>query len=277
MIYDKIDLYAYYGVEKPEGARGTLTLYVHNPLPEYSSKRIRPAMLVIPGGAYAFVADREGEPVALRFLERDYHAFLLDYSVKPVKYPYALLEACMAMAFIRENAEKYWVDKDHVGAIGFSAGGHLTSTLATIPDEKEIKDILGDKVNYCRPNAVILSYPVISDEDFGHKGSFENYCGQDKELRLRLSTEKRADKNTCPAFVWSTVGDMGVPLENSVAFTMALRKAGVPFELHIYEKGPHGLSLANSEVNSPNEQVATWFDMAYRWLKEKGFAFTDKN
>ena len=278
MLYEKIDLYEYFNIERPEGAKGYLTLYVHQPSKEYSPNRTRPAMLVIPGGAYSFLSDREGEPIAIRFFDNDYHAFLLEYSVKPVKYPAQLLEGCMAIAYIRENAENLYVNKDMIGAIGFSAGGHLTSMLATIPDEKEIKEILGDKVNYCRPNAVILSYPVITCGEKAHKGSFINLCGEDNnKLWERLSTETRVDENTCPAFIWGTVGDVGVPLENGMGFASACRKAGVPFEYHLYEIGPHGLSLANEEVNSPNPQVATWLKLALGWLAQHGFKFTDKN
>ena len=151
---------------------------------EFCPNRTRPAMIVIPGGAYAFCSQREGEPVALYYLSKGYNAFVLDYSVAPVAYPYQLIEGCMAVAYVRDNAKEFGVDAEHVGAIGFSAGGHLTGMLATMTDEKPVLNALKDKANLCKPNAVILSYPVITAGEFEHKGSIDDLSTGNPVMRI---------------------------------------------------------------------------------------------
>ena len=271
MVFETVDLYKYFGVERTDGAQGYLDCYI----PEISKEvapRLRPAMLVIGGGGYGYVSSREKECIAFTFLAQGYASFCLRYSVAPVKYPASLIEADMAIIYIRENAEKFGVDKDHVAAIGFSAGGHLTGMLGIIPDEKEAKDVLGDKVSLARPNAVVLSYPVISGGEMAHRGSFNNLCGDNAELVERLSLEKRVDKNSAPAFIWTTANDGSVPSENSLYIAAAYKKAGVPFELHVFEDGVHGLSLATEETQNVNKPVSRWVKLCDTWLKSHGFA-----
>jgi len=228
-------------------------------------------MLVIAGGGYGFCSEREKEPVALYFTSKGYHAFTLDYSVAPVAYPYQLIEACMAMAYIRENAEEYSLDPNHVAAIGFSAGGHLAGMLATMTSEKPVLEALKDKASLSKPDAVVLSYPVIAVGKYEHKGSFDKLSGNDQVLRPTLSLETRVKEDSVPAFIWSTGGDKGVPCENSFMMALAYRNKGVPFELHVFENGEHGLSLANEEVITPNAPVAAWKEMAVTWLENRGF------
>lgn len=270
MTFEKVDLYKYFGLQRPENGAGYLSCYI----PEIGKKcgnRVRPAMLVLPGGGYWYCSEREKECIAFTFLAQSFVSFTLEYSVNPVRYPAQLLEADMAVLYIRENAERFAVDKDHVACIGFSAGGHLAACLATIPDEKEVKAILGDRVNNARPNAAILSYPVISGGEFAHDSSFKAICEENEELRKRLYIENRVDKNTAPAFIWATVNDNAVPSENSLMLAMAYKKAGVPFELHLYESGIHGLSLATEEVNTPNKPVSHWVKTCQKWLQARGF------
>lgn len=279
MILERIDLYQYFGIEKPANAQGVLTCYIHQISQEYNLNTYRPAMLVIPGGAYWFCSDREAEPIALEFLQKGFNAFVLNYSTKnssQVEYPYQLLEGCMAVAFIRENAERFRVNKNKVCAVGFSAGGHLTAMLATLTGEKVVGDFLKEKASLCRPDAVILSYPVISSGEFAHGGSFDNLCGDREQLKEYLSLENKVDKDSVPAFIWSTYNDDLVPCENSLIMALAYKKAGVPFELHIFEPGAHGLSLATEEVNSPLPAVAVWTDLATTWLKNRGFSNIEK-
>ena len=276
MKVDTINLYDYFGIEKPAGwgTGGVLTCYLHEVSEEYSINKSRPAMVVIPGGAYAFCSDRENEPIALEFLSKGFNCFSLIYSVKgnsSVEYPYQLLEGCMAIAYIKENAEKLSVNPEKVCAIGFSAGGHLCAMLATLTGEKVIKDFLGERARLCRPDAVILSYAVISWGEFSHVGSFENLCGGNKELMQQLSLEKRVTKDSVPAFIWSTFEDDAVPCENSLQMALAYKMARVPMELHVFEKGWHGLSLANSDVNSPVLSTSKWVKLAQTWLENRGF------
>lgn len=284
MITKTIDLYDYFNIEKPKNAKGFLTLYVHESFKEFSFGRVRPAVLVLPGGGYAFCSNREGECIALNFLSDGYNAFVLDYSVSPVGYPYQLLEADMAMIYIRQNACELNVDKNSVCAIGFSAGGHLCSTLATIWDEKEIKDILADKVELARPDAVILSYPVITLNEYTHQGTSENVSLGMQELKDRLSTQNRVNKNSAPAFIWTTADDAVVPSENSFMMAMAYKKAGVPFELHIFETGVHGISLATKETSTTDRddvlvkpELAKWTKLCKTWLNNRGFNIKHPN
>lgn len=279
-----IDLYDYFRVSRPENARGYLTGYVLEPYPDFCPKRTRPAMLVLPGGGYDHLSNREKEPVAIRFLSEGFNAFTLDYSVFPVGHPFQLIEACMAMAYIRENAEKLYVVNDKISAIGFSAGGHLCSMLATMSDDKTVKNALGEKYKLCRPDAVVLSYPVITTgESITHGESFKVLVGENKQLMDSLSTEKKVTASSSPAFIWGTMTDSAVPIENSILMASAYKKAGVSFELHVFSSGPHGLSLATEETsNGKNEQlvdltIQPWFALAITWLKKNGFALQNNN
>lgn len=271
-----IDLYEYFNMPRNGATAGYLTTYSRTPSLEIKAK-LRPAVLVIPGGAYMMVSDREGEPVALNFLSAGYCAFVLKYTTHAA-YPTPLIEACMAMIYIRQNAEKYGVDPAKVAAVGFSAGGHLTGMLATMTDEKEIKDALGDRSCLAKPNAVILSYPVITMEDrFTHGDTRRVISGGEAVPYDKLSIEKRINSESVPAFIWHTMEDNCVPVENSLYLAMAYKKAGVPFALHIFEKGFHGLSLCNEEVYDSEEiykdfgRVDRWFVLAIDWLKMRGF------
>lgn len=279
-----INLYDYFKLSRPENAKAILTAYVLEPYPDYCQNRTRPAMLVIPGGGYGHVSNREKEPMALKFVSESFNAFTLEYSVSPVGHPAQLIEACMAMLYIRENAKELHVIPDKISAIGFSAGGHLCSMLATMFDDDAVKKVFGDKYILCRPDAVVLSYPVItSGEKVSHGGSFNVLAGDNKELRDSLSTENRVKENSSPAFLWGTYTDPAVPIENSLLMANAYRKVGIPFELHIFSNGPHGLSLASEETSDGKRQdlvnisVQPWFDLAITWLKKNGFVLQNNN
>ncbi len=279
MTTEKIDLYSYFGIERPKNAAGYLTTYILDQSAEFCNGRLRPAMIVIPGGGYAFCSGRENEPIAVEFLSKGFNAFSLAYSVAnecDVKFPYQLIEGCMAVAYVRENAEKFNVDKNHVCAVGFSAGGHLCTMLATIYDDPVVEQFLGKKASLCRLDGAILSYPVVSSGEFAHVGSFNNLCGDDAALRNALSLETRVNERAVPAFIWCTADDGCVPSQNSLMLAWEYRKAGVPFELHVFESGVHGLSLANEEVNSVNVEVQEWLVLVDKWLKKRGFKISSR-
>lgn len=273
MLNTQIDLYEYYGLPRNGACGGKLTVYARTESKEVK-KRIRPGMLVIPGGAYAGISDREGEPVALKYLDEGFVPFVLSYSIK-TKYPVPLNEAMLAMMYIRDNAEKYNIDKDKVCAIGFSAGGHLCGLLATATDEEAAR--ITGRAKYVKPNAVILSYPVVTMGEYTHGDSRFYITGGDKILYEKLSVEKRVNANSVPAFVWHTYEDTCVPTENSLLLVSAYRKCGVPFSLHIFEHGGHGLSLADDEVCDFTEdqqnlyKVGKWFDLSVDWLRSNDF------
>ena len=273
MLFEKVDLYKYFGLKRGNGEQGYLNVYLPE-APEYPT-RVRPAMLVITGGAYAFLSSREKECIALAYVAHGFAAFTLEYSVAPVRFPAPLIEGAMAIAYIRENAQKFAVKPDKVAAVGFSAGGHLSGMLATLFDRAEIKAALGDKAALARPDAVILSYPVITNGEKAHVGSFNNLCGDNEDLKKALSLENCVSKNSTPAFIWATVDDNLVPSENSLLMASAYKAAGVPFELHIFESGMHGLSLSTEETGWVNKPVQKWLPLSITWLVERGFVLSD--
>ena len=197
MIYEKVDLYRYFGIERGEQAEGYLTAYVPDPLVPEIKAKLRPGMLVIPGGGYWFRSGREKEPVALAYLREGYCAFTLDYSVQAL-FPVPLLEAAMAMIYLRENAAKYGLDPAHLAAIGFSAGGHLAGMLSMLYEEPEIVSVLGERAKNARPDAVVLSYPVITMGERTHGGTRDVITGGREELLQRLSLENRVSKKAAP-------------------------------------------------------------------------------
>ncbi len=272
MKVEKIDLYAFFKLERPENARGYLTTYV---LDNCVENRLRPAMLVLGGGGYAFVSPREQEPVALKYMEKGFNAFVLDYTTAESSkacFPTQLIEGAMAIAYIRLNATELGVDENHVATIGFSAGGHLCGMLATMFDAPEVIDALGDNAKYTRPDAVVLSYAVITSGDMAHKGSFNNLSGNNQSLFERLSLENNVTENSSPAFIWTTGTDGAVPTENSLYMAMSYRAKGVPFELHVFEKGAcHGLSTAEEETGIVDVPIQQWVPLSVTWLKNRGF------
>ena len=178
----KVDLYEYFGVERPEGGAGYLTVYEHCEFEEYTKNRIRPAMLVIPGGGYGWCSEREGEPIAMQYLVQGFNSYCLDYSVKEhAKYPTPVLEAVMAVLYIKQTAKESTTDPNKVCGIGFSAGGHLLGMLVTAYNNKEIRQVLGDCVDDARLDGAIFSYAVILTKNT-HKGSIQNITGGDESL-----------------------------------------------------------------------------------------------
>lgn len=249
-----------------------LTVYCPENSPEIDPKRKRASILICPGGGYTFTSDREAEPIALNFVSRGYNAFVLRYSVAPARYPTALLEVSAAMALIRSRAEEWNVRKDAVIVCGFSAGGHLGCSLGAFWNEPFIEQTLGIEHGQNRPDGMILCYPVITSGPFAHRGSFDNLVADGgDELLSKVSLEHRVGGQTPPAFIWHTFDDEAVPVENSLLLASALRKAEVPFELHIYPTGVHGLSLCNDLTSRKPEQnnphAATWFKLCDQWLR----------
>lgn len=275
MIYESIDLYRYFGVQRTQGEGGKITVYNREKLGDLV-KKVRPAALVIPGGGYGMVSGREGEPIALRFVGKGYAAFLLEYSVN-VAYPVPLKEAAMAMVYIRENAEKYGIDPERVAAIGFSAGGHLAGMLATLFGEACLRETLGERAKLVRPDAVVLSYPVITTrEELTHGTSAATISGGDAALRRALSLETRVTADSSPAFLWHTAEDELVPVANSLLYANACLQNGVPFELHVFEKGWHGTSEISIETTDEEalgriRHLSAWMDLAFTWLQQRGF------
>ena len=231
------------------------------------------AMVVCPGGGYAFLAPHEGEGYARWLAENGIAAFVLKYRLTPAGYhhPAMLQDAARAVRLVRTRAAEWKLDPKRIGIIGSSAGGHLASTLLTHFDAGNPEAADPIERASSRPDLGILCYAVISLKSFTHSGSRDNLLGKNPPPGLvqELSNELRVTKDTPPCFIWHTVEDSLVPVENSLQFAEALRKAGVPFELHLYEKGGHGMGLGKDEFNSAAKHP--WTRDCLYWLMAQGF------
>lgn len=232
------------------------------------------AVIVIPGGGYEGVSPREGEPVATPFAAAGYHTFVLYYRVSPHKHPSPIQDLAETVKYVRAHAEEFGVDPDDITVCGFSAGGHLAATLGVHWNKPYLTELVQASPETLRPNHVILGYPVITSGPFAHRGSFDHLVGSDEALLAEMSLETQVTPDTAPTFLWHTAEDPAVPVENSLMFASALSANHVPFEMHIYPFGGHGLSRANSLTSEgrPEQEyadVAEWIDLAIRWLKKK--------
>lgn len=257
-------------LDKPteHGFMPIMTAYLLN-----SDDEKRPAVVVFPGGAYAYTSPREAERIALSYNAAGYNAFVVDYCTAPHIHPLPILNAAKAIEIVRENAQEWNVISDKIAVCGFSAGGHLAASISTLWNDAEIFGNDEKKNALHRPDLSILCYPVITSGEYAHKGSFKNLTGSEEETPLwnRLSLENRVDKYTPPAFLWHTYSDNAVPVENSMLYSMALRKNNIPFELHVYENGCHGLSLVSNETiwSVPAfDREYTWMRQSVEWLNE---------
>lgn len=228
------------------------------------------AIIVCPGGGYQHLADHEGRPVAEWLNSIGVTAFVLKYRLGPrYHHPAPLQDAARAIRTVRARAVEWNVDPERIGILGFSAGGHLASTAGTHFDsgKPDATDLI-ERVS-SRPNLMILIYPVITMKQQTHAGSKNNLLGPNPppDLVTLLSNEEQVTKETPPAFLVHTSTDTAVPVENSLMFAMALRKAGVPFEFHLYERGPHGFGLG---LKDP--VLATWPGRCADWLRVHAFA-----
>jgi acetyl esterase/lipase len=262
----------------PEGAPGalgkedkdipTLTPYLPDP-----AKATGAAIVICPGGGYGHLAPSEGEAYARFLNEYGVAGFVLKYRLAPSGYhhPAMLQDAARAMRLVRARAGEWNVDPKRIGIMGSSAGGHLASTLLTHYDagKPDAADTIERQSS--RPDLGILCYAVISFGEFGHGGSRNNLLGKDPspELVRELSNELQVTKDTPPCFIWHTYEDKAVPVENSLQFAEALRKAKVPYDLHIYQKGQHGLGLGTREWNP--EKRHPWTRDCIYWLRVQGF------
>ena len=265
----------------PEGAPGAVgkededvpTLTIYKPA---GPQNTGTAIVICPGGGYHGLAmDHEGHQVARLITSRGLTGVILKYRLgSRYHHPAMQQDVLQAIRWTRFHAAELNVKPDRIGIMGFSAGGHLASTAATLFDTGDASAATPLGKTSSRPDFAILVYPVIAmGEGFTHKGSQENLLGANPpaDLIRKLSTEKQVTSNTPPTFLFHTSADDGVLAENSIQFYRALRKAGVPAELHIYEQGPHGVGLA------PNDPVLrTWPERLFDWLGGRGLLTPDK-
>ncbi len=265
-----------------------LETYILNQSQEFQANKKRPAVIVCPGGAYLFTSDREAEPIALRFLAQGYHAFVLRYSVRE-RFPQPMLDIAKAISIVRAHADVWHLNPNQITVCGFSAGGHLAASIGVLWDKPIIYESLGVRAEQIKPNALILGYPVIDFEleptepsqftpDLEPMSLDELvpfFTLGDRHPAPELVDQYRANlhvsANTPPTFMWHTADDQLVAARNSLRFALALADKKIPYELHIFDHGVHGLALADEVTDvdgrfmSPQNQV--WMELAVKWLK----------
>ncbi len=286
----------------------TLTTYVLSNSPELLDGKKRPAVLICPGGAYLNCSDREAEPVALAFAAMGYHAFVLRYNVffkasedgfaellagKAFEkrdqsiYPAAIRDIAKAFTVINDHADDWLVDTEKIVICGFSAGGHNVLNYAVHYDKSVITDFFdAEKV---RPAAVIAGYPIsdylymkesVAKQDAMAQGLFKlsnlAFFGQENpsdEVLAEVSAPQQVSLSTPPMFLWATAGDNLVPVGHTTRMATALADAGIPFEVHIFEEGQHGLSLASQatakSLTELNPIASDWIKSADTWLQKR--------
>ena len=242
----------------------------------------RKAIIVCPGGGYSFRSEREAEPVALQYFAAGLNVFVLRYSILEKAANYApLIEACLAIKYLRDHQNELYVNPKYVFITGFSAGGHLAAWTGTMWHISEVAaHIGGSEQSVCKPSATLPCYPVITSKpEIRRGGSISALNGMkenDEAGMARFSLETFVDEKTSPAFLWHTANDALAPVMNSILYADALCKNNIPFELHIYPHGPHGRSICNKETSRgqaalDNPYVAQWLPQAIRWVTECPF------
>ncbi|MHA6483501.1 alpha/beta hydrolase [Paenibacillus sp. strain BS8-2] len=230
-------------------------------------------VIICPGGAYRRRAEHEGYPIAQWLNSIGISAAVLQYRVYPYQYPVPLIDGQRAVRLARHHAAEWGIREDRIATLGFSAGGHLVSSLGTRFDSGDADSTDPIERQSSRPDALVMCYPVISfAEPYSHLGSVTAQLGEEstQEQRLALSSQLLVTEATPPSFLWHTAEDTAVPPEHSMMFALALSKAKVPFELHIYEEGVHGVGLSEALPDT-----AQWTVQCERWLRRLGFVYAD--
>ncbi len=277
MIIQSIHLFQALIFPKLAHSKATLAAYIPA-LDEEVKFRTRKTILILPGGGYEFCSEREGEPIAQYFLAKGYNAYVLEYSTTrkgESRFPIQLLEAMAALKYIKDHAQESYGDANDIHVIGFSAGGHLAGSLAFLGNTPAYKKLLGiDASTDLSIKSLILGYPVISAMIPTHQRSFANIESTEYPKEM-LSLERYVTDKAPPMFVFATSDDNAVPIVNSLTLCNAYAALQKPFELHIYEKGPHGFSLANDIVYEPlfaktlEKNIPHWIDLAHDFIQRQ--------
>lgn len=237
-----------------------------------------PAVIICPGGAYSFLSERESEPPAKEYFSAGYNVFVISYSVgKNASGFRPLAELSELILYIRKNSDELSVDENKIIVCGFSAGGHLAASSGTFFDDKKFISKLKNYISFdffdpetIRPNAMILCYPVILSDKYAHVESMENVSGDKRggEMYNYFDITKHVQKNTPPVFIWHTSEDKSVSVMNSLKLAESLAENQVPFELHVFPFGGHGMSVCTREVNTADEYNRRWVDMSIKWINK---------
>lgn len=242
----------------------------------------KPLLLILPGGGYEHLSTREAGPVAEALMPAGLRAAVMDYSLAPERFPQAMVETASVIQYFRKNGKRHGIDPRRIHLLGFSAGGHLALSYTVYAGQREFWQTYLFDPETSQPDSLLLAYPVVTSGPYAHRGSFENLLGPEGEQKgvsaEVLSAEKRIRELSAfpPMFLWHTFEDRSVPIENSLLLLCEVRRCfpDLPLECHFYEKGRHGLALADRRTDygdgsAVEPRAARWVDAAADWLRER--------
>lgn len=243
--------------------------YLQDDYDTLAAHKVRPALVICPGGAYRWRSPREKDPPALEFLSMGYQVFILEYSCREQAGGYRpLRELAQAVCEIRGRHKEWHIDPGKIAVLGFSAGGHLAASLGALWNDAELT-----LPAEARPDALVLCYPVISTGMFAHEESAEWVSGGDAAVREKLHLLDQITPGFPPTFLWHGGEDSSVPPENSLLLAVELKKNGIPLEYHLFGSGAHGISTCTQEVETPDNVCRAWLPLCKTWLN-RTFSYT---
>ena len=243
--------------------------YLQDDYDTLRAHKVRPALVICPGGAYRWRSPREKDPPAFEFLSMGYQVFILEYSCGPRAGEYRpLRELAETVRLLRQNHIQWNIDTEKIAVLGFSAGGHLAASLGALWKDPDIA-----LPPEARPDALVLCYPVVSTRDFAHAESADWVSGGDAALRKKLHLWDKVTADFPPTFLWHGGEDTSVPAENSLLLAVELRRHGIPFEYHLFGSGIHGISTCTQEVETPDPVCRAWVPLCKTWLNRQ-FQYT---
>lgn len=252
---------------------GVLTAYLHESSPQaaYPICEQRPALIVCPGGGYEHIAFREKDPPAMTFLHMGMQVFALEYDLsEKAKNKKPLEQLARSIQLVRKNSKQWNVDPNRIVVMGFSAGGHLAASLGVHWNDPEILTRCEEKdARVLRPDGMILCYPVITMGQYTHGSTRDFISADSSEVIDYWSLETQVTADTPPAFLWHTMDDALVPVQNSLMLVNAMISAGVSCECHLFPHGPHGMSTCTEEVGTYSAEVGAWVSLCRNWLHVK--------